>query len=245
LTAQTSPRQTSAVTGARRAALLVALAVCPALALAATAPAARAASGDVATTRAYVEADYRLMRSAVNKLPEAEAALEGLLRSVRANCAHGAAGSPQNALSTQMSDEVIGAMVIAVVDPGLPVARRFVREAQGLHWSSSALTATVQAYVSHVRTLTQLAAPDLCLDVHTWAASGFATLPASTQTFVKRFMPAWVAAGELPGALTRYEQSATRALAARAMALEERFSAFEAREVYTWGHIMDALELWP
>jgi hypothetical protein len=144
-----------------------------------------------------------------------------------------------------MSNEVIGAMVIAVVDPGLPVARRFVKAAQGLHWSNSALTATVQAYVSHVRTLTELAAPDLCADVRTWSASGFKTLPASTESFVRRFMPAWVAAGELPGALMRYEPASTRALAARAVALEAKFSAFEAREVYTWGHIMDALELWP
>lgn len=209
------------------------------------APRALAASSDLATTRSYVEADYRLIHSAVGEIPKGEAVLRDVLRRVRADCPGAAGGSPQDAMSTQLSNEVIGTMVLAVVDAGAPVAKRFIRAAEGLRWSSGALTRRVEAYVAHVRTLTALPAPDLCSDVRAWAASGFQRLPTSTEDFNRRFMPAWVAAGELPSALSRYEQGSTRALAKRASALESTFSEFEARAVETWGTIMEALELWP
>jgi hypothetical protein len=207
--------------------------------------AASAAPSDVAATRAYVQADYRLMRSAVGKIPEAESAIQGVLRGVRANCPAAAAGSPQNPMSTQLSNEVIGAMVISVVIPGLPLAKPFVRATQGLRWSSAALTNQIQGYVSHVRTLTKLPPPDLCGDVRAWAAIGFQRLPPKTEAFDRVFMPAWVAAGDLPPGLVRFEQGTTRAQAQRASSLEGTFTEFEARQVAVWGNIMNALELWP
>jgi hypothetical protein len=206
---------------------------------------ASAQGGDVAATSAYVQADYRLMRSAVTRIPQGEAALQGVLRTVRSECPAAAAGSPQNPMSTQLSDEVIGAMVIAVVDRGLSLAKQFVRSSEHLRWSSGALTGEVQEYVGHVRTLSTMAAPSLCADVRAWANSGFQRLTASTEAFDRRFMPAWVAAGFLPAGLSRFEQPGTRALARQASSLEGVFGEFEAGAVETWGKIMDALELWP
>ena len=234
-----APRRPKIRAGAAALLLGVACGLAPAV------PAAQAAAGDITATRAYVEADYRLMRSAVSRIPTAERALQGVLAGVRRDCPRAAAGSPQNALSTQLSNEVIGAMVTAVVDQGLPLARQYIRSAERLRWSNGRLTSEVQGYVGKVRVLTALAPPALCADVRAWAASGFQSLTASTEGFDRRFMPAWVAAGELPQALSRYEQGGTRALARRAAALESTFGDFEARAVETWGRIMNALELWP
>ena len=63
--------------------------------------------------------------------------------------------------------------------------------------------------------------------------------------FAPRFMEAWVAPGELPPALARYESAEDRQLANRTKHMEERFSELEAKEVETWGSIMNALDLWP
>ena len=76
-------------------------------------------------------------------------------------------------------------------------------------------------------------------------SSGFATLPASTLAFSPRFMSAWVAPGELPPALARFQSPAERPLLARIAHLEEQFTDLEAREVETWGQIMNVLDLWP
>ena len=207
--------------------------------------AAYAQSRDEAATSAYVQADFRLMRSAVSRIPEAQAAINGVLRAVRADCPRAAGGSPQNAMSTQLSDEVIGAMVMSVVTPGLPLAKPFVRATEHLRWRSPSLTHEVGEYVDHVRTLTRLAPPDPCSDIRAWAASGFQTLPTSTESFDRVFMPAWVAAGDLPPGLARLEDRQTRLLARRAAALEATYLDFEARQVEVWGRIMNALELWP
>jgi hypothetical protein len=224
----------------RAGALLLSL-----LAAAALAAPAQAAGSDAAATRAYVQADYRLMAGAVGRIPIAEAALRRVLAEVRSGCPSAAAGSPQNPMSTQLSDELIGALVLAVVDSGLDLAHSYIAAAAPLRWSSGGLTRQVQTYVGKVRVLSRLRPPSLCADVRAWAASGFSRLPATTEAFDARFMPAWVGAGELPAGLSRFEQGETRALARRAHALESRFEDFEARAVEKWGAAMETLQLWP
>ena len=71
------------------------------------------------------------------------------------------------------------------------------------------------------------------------------TLPGSTGAFDARFMPNWVSVGELPAALARYETPSERPLIRRTEHLEEEVAELEAREVETWGQIMNVLELWP
>ena len=220
----------------------VLLGLAPAAALPA---AAHAASSGAAGARAYVQADYRLMRGAVARIPIAEGALQALLSGVRRECPGAASGSPQDPMSTQLSNEVIGAMVLTVVDHGLPLAKTFVREAQDLSFGSPRLTSEIHTYVANVHVLATLAPPPLCADVRAWASSAYRTLAPRTPAFEAKFMPAWVGAGDLPAALARYEQGETRQLARRAEALETRFEEFEAHAVETWGHIMSALDLWP
>jgi hypothetical protein len=127
----------------------------------------------------------------------------------------------------------------------LPASREFVRIAGRLSWSDRALTRTVHAYVSKAKGLVALAQPKLCSDVESWAASGFRTLPASTVSFAPRFMSVWIAPGELPAALARYETAEERPLLRRTNQLEAKFTEMEARAVETWGEIMDTLVLLP
>jgi hypothetical protein len=203
------------------------------------------AHADVAATRAYIQANYRLVRAAVSQTRPIEASLQGVLGNIRAQCPLAAAGSPQDANSEQLSNEVIGEMVLTAGRPLRGAGRAFVAAAAHLSWSDRSLTRAIRAYVGKVATLTVLQPPSLCSDVQSWAAGGFHALPASTVAFAPRFMAAWVAPGELPASLAPYESPADHRLAGRTARLEERFSELEAREVETWGHIMSTLALWP
>jgi hypothetical protein len=242
-------REQAAVARRRRRPAMVAgrgCALLAVLALAAlTAPAADAQSGDAAATSAYIQANYALVQSLASKIPRVEATVHGVLSRTRRECALAGAGSPQDPESTQMSNEVIGAMITAVVQLEPAAGRRFVAAAGRLRWSSGELTRTIGAYVAKVRTLVALVPPALCADVHAWAAAGFHTLPASTVRFDAVFMPNWVAAGDLPAGLARFETAAERSLLTRTEHMESELTELEAREVETWGRIMNTLELWP
>jgi len=216
-----------------------------ALALLSAPCSALAASPNAASTGAYLRADYRMVRAGVSSIPRVQAALQGVLAGVRRECPLAAAGSPQDAQSTELSDEVIGALVTAVFAQNRSAASAFAAAATGLRWSEAALTQTIRSYVQKVSTLLALPSPNLCGDVRAWAASGFRTLPAGTLAFAPRFMSAWVALGELPPRIARYVAASQRPLLATTLALEERFLSLESREVETYNETMNALALWP
>jgi len=215
------------------------------LAMASTPTPALASSGNAASTQAYVQAGYAALRVGVSRLARSEAGPLHVLAQVQHECPQVGANSPQDDESTQMSDEVIGAMVVSAIAPDLPAIRTFIHAVAGLRWSSGGLTHSIRAYTSDWKTLVSLSAPNLCGDVKAWGADGFRALPASTVTFVAKFMPAWVAPGFLPAQLTRYESSATRALVARCNRLEQQLTELEVREVAHYNDIMNALAIWP
>lgn len=203
------------------------------------------ASSNAATTQAYVQANYALVRVARSHLLFSEKAPLEVLAKVQQECPGAGAGSPQNPESTDMSTDVIGTIVIAAAQPDLQAIKRFIRSASALSWSSASLTKAVHEYVGKLITLLSLPAPDLCTEVKGWAASGFKQLPASTMSFVAKFMPAWVAFGFLPAQLRRYENGTAKALAKTSAPLETALSEGEARAVEHWGDIMKTLDLWP
>jgi hypothetical protein len=214
------------------------------LASSACAPASAAAS-DASATQAYLQADYRLVQRAATHLGVASSALDGLLARVQRECPRAAGAGPQDEQSTELSNEVVGAMITAAIHSDLGSIREFVRAVAPLRWSSHRLTAQVHGYVSQMRTMAALAQPDVCADIRAWAASGFHALPATTLSFSPRFMACWVALGMIPNGLSRFESGAGRALARRDEGLENRISEFEVHRVQEYGRIMNALELSP
>jgi hypothetical protein len=213
--------------------------------LAGVPPAALAASGNAVATQSYLQANYALVRVARSHLAASEAAPLQVLATVQRECPLAAAGSPQNPESTQMSDEVIGAMVIGAAQPDLQAIKAYISAVAGLSWSNHALTSAVRAYAGDLKTVLSLSAPNVCGEVKAWAADGFHTLPASTVAFVAKFMPAWVALGYLPAKLAAYESSAQKRVARRCEPLESLITEGEARAVAHYGEIMDALEVHP
>jgi hypothetical protein len=217
-----------------------------ALALLAAPASSLATSSDAAATQKYIQANYALVQAGSSKLGAARAALRSTQRGIEGECPRAAAESPQNADSTQLSNEVIGAMVTNAYHTDVPAGNRFIRATQGLRWSSRSLTTAVQSYVHSIKVLNALAPPNVCADVRAWVASGYQTLPTTTVRFDQQFMPNWVAIGLLPGGLSAFEQSSQRGIVRRSNALEEQLTEFEAGDgVETWGNIMNALVLNP
>jgi hypothetical protein len=225
----------------------LALATIATAALPALGPArALAGPADVAATRAYIQANYALVRAAGSRLAISEAApLSVVLPKVRRGCPKAAAESPQNEDSTQLSNEVIGAMVIAAIHPDLREVAAFIRVAASLSWSNRRLTGIVHSYAAKLRTLSMLAPPDLCGDVKAWVSGGYRALPPSTVRFDARFVPAWVALGELPGLLKPYERPDEQGALRRSKQIEVELTDGEARAVESWGKIMNSLALNP
>jgi hypothetical protein len=212
--------------------------------LVATGPApALASPADVTAAQAYIRANYALVQAARSAVPSSEAGLAAVLAQVRRECPKVAAGSPQDRDSEQLSDEVVGAIVVAGVHPDLAAIHGFIRTAGRLRWSSHRLTSTVRSYAGKLSKLSTIAAPSLCGDLRAWAASGYRTLPASSVSFDAQYTPVWVALGELPGSLAAFERPQEQGVLARSMKLERQLTEYEAKAVNTYAEILDALEL--
>jgi hypothetical protein len=219
-------------------------AFCTALLALALLPAAARAS-DASATEAYLRANYALTKVGHAHLGTSIAAYKGVLSTVNRDCPAAAAHSPQNPESTQLSNEVIGAMVLSAGKVDRPAISTFLHAVSGLHWSSGAVTRAVAGYAGSLRKLYGLQVPNLCGDVKAWAASGFTALPATTVAFDKVFYPNWVSLGLLPSGLARFESGQGRLLARAAAGFEYQIANVEAQAVETWSDIMNALELSP
>jgi hypothetical protein len=204
-----------------------------------------ARASDASATEAYLRANYALVKAGHANLGASIAGYRSVLSTVKHSCPRAASGSPQNPESTQLSNEVIGTMVLTSGKPDRPAIRTYLRAVAGLRWSSSAVTRAVSGYATMLRKLYNLQVPDLCGDVRAWAASKFKSLPASTVSFVKVFYPNWVALGLLPSGLSHFESSQGRALARGSFRFEYQLTNAEAEAVETWGEIMDELVLNP
>jgi hypothetical protein len=203
-------------------------------------------AGDTAATQAYVQANLKLVQVARSHLASSEAApLQIVLPRVRRECPLAAAPAPQNPESTHLSYEVIGAMVVASYRPDLAAMRAYVRAVEPLRWSNSGLTNKLHGYARKLQTLSTLTAPDICADIRAWGKSNYLHLPSSTIHFDELFEPAWVALGELPGSLTAYANTATKALIRRTDPLEQLLIEGEARAAESYEQVMDELELKP
>jgi hypothetical protein len=206
---------------------------------------ALAASGNAGATQAYVQADLRLTSSAAGQIHSGESIISGVLAQVRRECPRAAANSPQNAESTKLSNEVIGAMVISAIRPDLGAIRQFLGTVSHLHWSSGTASRAVRSYVAQLKAMAGLNVPRLCSDVRGWASNDFKSLTSGTVSFDKVFVPSWVAVGSIPIAIRSFESGSTRTLARQAAKREIQLADFEAREVEVWGTIMNVLELNP
>ncbi len=207
-------------------------------------PAAATAS-DASATRAYVHANYALVAAGHANIARSEAAVKGIVAQVRGECPAAASGSPQDGESTQLSNELIGLMVLTGGTVDRPAVAAYLHSVAGLRWSSGSINRSVAEYTRMLRTLYGLSKPSVCADIRAWASSGWRKLPPATAPFVKSFIPNWVSLGVLPAGLARFETPDLKPIARRSAQFESQLMEMEARLVDTWGDIMNELVLNP
>jgi hypothetical protein len=202
-------------------------------------------ASDASATRAYVHANYALVAAGHANIARSEAAVKGVLAQVRSECPKAALGSPQDGESTQLSNELIGLMVLSGGTVDRPAVGAYLRGVSGLHWSSGSVNRAIGGYLRMLRTLYNLKKPSICADISSWAAGGWKKLPAATAPFDRAFIPNWVSLGVLPAGLARFETSEEKPIARRSAQFESQLMEMEARLVDTWGDIMNELVLNP
>jgi hypothetical protein len=216
------------------------------MALAAAPPVALASSGNAAATRAYIQANYALVRVARSNLAAARAAIKGLAVQLAGQCPLAAVGSPENYDSEQLSNEVVGALTVDAYHPDAAAMVTFAKAVKGLHWSNPKLTRAVKVYATQLEGLSTLGMPEVCGDVKAWAATGYQTLPASSVQFDKRYYAADFEAEAVPlRLLAPYESASTASLLHRTKRLEAPLAEAEADAVADYTKILDALKLNP
>jgi len=227
----------------------LAIAAAPAQALAGTGHASRhaAATGaNATTTKAYIQADFMLAHTARVNMRTGEAAIEGLRRTLGAECPKAAAASPENEAASALSNEVIGAMSVVFIRSDAEEVDDFSETVARLHWSNPQLNRKVDDYAAKFKTLAALELPDVCGDVRAWAASGYKTLPASTTQFDERYKANDVGIGEVPARLLApYESPREHGVLALTRQCERELVEAEARAVEPWSKILDTLNLQP
>jgi hypothetical protein len=204
-----------------------------------------AQASDSSATSAYLQANEALVAAGHAHIGASVAGYRSVLTQVRRSCPKAAEASPQNPESTDLSNEVIGAMVLNAGKADRPAIKTYLKAVQGLRWSSSSVTRAVAGYATMLRKLYALSTPDLCGDIAAWKATGFKSLPSSTVSFVNVFYPNWVALGLLPNGLARFESAQDKQLARSSARFEYQLTNVEAQAVETWGEIMNELILNP
>jgi hypothetical protein len=223
-----------------------ALPLLAALTLAATPAAALAGPADIAATQRYIQANYALVRAGEKQIGPSETSVKSVLSSVRDECPGAAAGSPQGEGSDKLGDELQGAMTIAGLRAVARPVAAFVHAVAHLRWSNARLTQTVSSYATKLAALSALSEPQVCADVRSWTAGGFATLPASTTSFDLEFDGADVTLGEVPAELLApYERPAERSVLGSTTRLEAQLAEAENRAVGLWEQTLDTLGVVP
>lgn len=206
----------------------------------------RTKPGDIAATKAYIQADYALVHTARVNMLSGEAALEELRAKLGGECPKAAAASPENEAAEKLSNEVIGAMSTVFIRADVQAVGSFTDAVGHLRWSNPKLTRKVSTYAGKLKALTVLAMPDVCGDVKAWASSGYRALPASTAQFDRQFTAEDVGIGEVPARLLApYEDRGGRVTLQHTKQFENELVDAEARAVEPWSKILDELELQP
>jgi hypothetical protein len=223
--------------------MLLRSAILTALLLALAPGIAPAAPLDVASTHAYIRANFAFAQASEARLGVAQAASVHMIERFGRQCRNAGAGSPQDEEAQKLSYEAAGALWSATYGADARPIRAFVRAVRPLRWSNPTLTRRAHAYAKSLHELATLPVPDLCGDVHAWSASGFQTVPATTVRF-DRHVESIEGHTIAPRLLAPYEQPSDRVILERTTRLE---TTLEHAETITgfddWDSLLETLGL--
>lgn len=203
-------------------------------------------SADMAATQTLARATNTLVSAASPDISRGVAAVKSYANQVAAECPAVAAGSPQNHDSEQLDFEVAGALTVTGYHVAAAPIAVFARAVKRLHWSNGRLTRAVRTFATKLQGLSTLAVPNLCGDLHTWVASGYATLPSTTAQFVQSYDATDIEAEESPEIVRLARPYGTPdelPVLRRVERLEAKLAEAEADAVSYYSQLMNTIDL--
>jgi hypothetical protein len=198
---------------------------------------------DIASTHAYIRANYALNRATQTKVKAAQANIETTIHKLGQECPGLGVGSPQNEESQHLSYEVVVALWSASYSIDAGPIRKFASAVRHLHWSNPTLTHRAQRYATDLQDLASLQMPDVCGNVTAWKETGFKTVPASTIQLDRRVEA--IEPKTIPSSLLApYEQPADKAILATTTHIESRLQQIETAQGFNdWDQALETVGL--
>lgn len=198
---------------------------------------------DASSTHTALVAAYTTLNAVVKTWPTVEASLHKLEHKFAVECPDVGAGSPQSEPEQRLSYEVAGALFAAGYHADAKIAETFIKTVSPLRWSNPALTRRAHKFIRGLREMISLQEPDICGDVRSWTATGYATIPASTLKFDQHVEAIEVEVPS-PQILAPYIQPADRGLLAKVQHLIKRFEELEfTTGQQAWDSLLETLGL--
>ncbi len=214
---------------------------------------AHASSKDAHATRVYLEADYARTRTEVKRFPEAIATVHALAKRLQSECPGVLAdvpksltGEPFTRSAAEIGEEEIDAVFGAVAHGEYRLRSDFAAAVEHLAWSDRALTKLVRSRASAEVAQGQTPAPSMCTDMSAWVGSGYMTVSAATEAYVRQQSALATATEGVEATIVHelkpYETQADRRLAARIAKLEGSALQSDLKKLLTaLGGVMEAL----
>jgi hypothetical protein len=198
---------------------------------------------DIASTHAYIRADYALNRATEAKVAAAQAGVVALNRKLGQTCPKAGAGGLEDEASQPLSYEVAVAMWSVSYGTDAGPIDAFLATVSRLRWSEGRLTRITHSYAQRLHQMATLPMPDLCGDVSAWKASGFRTIPPET-TRLDKYEQGIEPKSVSPRLLAPYEQPADKGILARTTGLEAKLEETEiSLGLSDWDRILETLGL--
>lgn len=198
---------------------------------------------DIASTHAYIRANYALNRATEAKVKVAQASIEATIHKLGQECPKLGAGSPQNEESQHLSYEVVVALWSTSYTTDAGPIRKFAQSVRHLRWSNPKLTHMAQHYATDLRDLAGLQMPDVCADVTAWKETGFKTAPAISiqlDQHAEAIEPKAIP----PSLLAPYERPADRATLATTTRIESHLQRIETMQGFNdWDQALETVGL--
>jgi hypothetical protein len=194
---------------------------------------------DRAATTAYLRAQLRFLDAARENVPQASAAVTGLVGDVTRECPQVLAGlARMPARARPSASELASVRMRASFQLELEAtelrtwlaasakdAQALIVATRPLHWSDAQLTREVRREVAAGQRELLAPLPDVCADARAWAASGFSTLPPSTAAVAAELNDEDTGdEASIKQLLVPYETAAARKLARAVAQASQQFS---------------------
>jgi hypothetical protein len=198
---------------------------------------------DVASTHAYIRANYVLNRATQAKVKVAQASIEATIQKLGQECPKLGVGSPQNEESQHLSYEVVVALWSASYSTDSGPIHKFAQTVRHLHWSNPKLTHMTQRYATDLQNLARLRMPNICGDVTAWKETDFKTVPAASIQLDRR-VEAIEPKTIPPSLLAPYEQPTDKAILATTTRIESHLQRIETAEGFNdWDQALETVGL--